>query len=147
MKKLVGISIVVIFSLWSAMSLASSHSPVGVWTTISDKDNKPRAVVVVTKRKGVFYGKIRKVYKRPGDTGRCVKCPPPFKDKKVAGMQIMWGVKKTGKNRWSGGKILDSKTGKIYKVKLSLSDGGKRLKVRGYIGFSLLGRTQTWIRK
>jgi len=60
-------------------------------------------------------------------------------------MTIMSGVKKDG-DVWDGGKILDPKTGKVYKVKLTLDNGGQKMDVRGYIGFSLLGRSQTWYR-
>jgi uncharacterized protein (DUF2147 family) len=42
----------------------------------------------------------------------------------------------------SGGKILDPENGKTYKCSLTLEEGGQKLKVRGLIGFSLLGRTQ-----
>jgi uncharacterized protein (DUF2147 family) len=47
---------------------------------------------------------------------------------------------------WSGGEILDPKNGKIYRAKMSLSEDGKSLNVRGFIGVSLIGRTQTWWR-
>ena len=47
---------------------------------------------------------------------------------------------------FEGGDILDPNNGKVYQVKLKLIDGGAKLEVRGYIGISLLGRTQTWIR-
>ncbi len=40
----------------------------------------------------------------------------------------------------------DPDNGRVYKTKLRLDDGGRKLRVRGFIGFSLLGRTQTWVR-
>ena len=58
----------------------------------------------------------------------------------------MWGLKQTGNNVWSGGQILDPKIGKIYSCKMTVAPDGKTLTVRGYLGFSLLGRNQTWIR-
>ena len=61
-------------------------------------------------------------------------------------MEIMWGLRKSG-NDYSGGRIMDPEDGKIYRCKLRLIDGGKKLEVRGYIGFALLGRTQTWLRE
>jgi uncharacterized protein (DUF2147 family) len=48
---------------------------------------------------------------------------------------------------WDGGKILDPVKGQIYNAKLSLADNGRSLKVRGYIGVSLFGRTQIWVRE
>jgi len=76
----------------------------------------------------------------------CDKCEGERHNKPVVGMVIMWGVKKDG-DVWDSGQILDPGKGKTYKVKLSLSDDGQKLDVRGYIGMPMLGRTQTWIRK
>ena len=56
----------------------------------------------------------------------------------------MWGVRSEGGNVYSGGTILDPKTNKQYKVKIT--DNGGTLTVRGYMGVSLLGRNQTWQR-
>jgi uncharacterized protein (DUF2147 family) len=61
-------------------------------------------------------------------------------------MTFMWGITKQGDD-YQGGEILDPKTGKIYRAKMNLADGGKKLNVRGFIGFSLLGRTQVWDRE
>ena len=62
----------------------------------------------------------------------------------LAGETIMWGVRSEGGNVYSGGTILDPKTNKQYKVKIT--DNGGTLTVRGYMGVSLLGRNQTWQR-
>lgn len=55
------------------------------------------------------------------------------------------GMKKDG-SEYNGGQILDPANDKVYRSKLSVTDGGRRLNVRGYIGIPMLGRTQTWIR-
>ena len=120
-------------------------SPTGTWTTIDDADGKARATVRVYNNGGVLSAKIIKVIrKKSGDTGRCSKCPGNFKNKPIRGLTFMWGLKKTGENEWSGGKILDPKKGKIYKAKVTLK--GNKLYVRGYFGVSLFGRTQVWVR-
>lgn len=126
------------------VALAASNSPLGTWTTIDDKTGAKRAVVSITESKGMLYGTIQKVYKQAGDTGYCKKCPGKFKGKKVVGLTFLWGLKKEGANTWGGGKILDPKSGKIYRAKATLK--GNRLEVRGYVGISLLGRTQVWVR-
>jgi uncharacterized protein (DUF2147 family) len=56
----------------------------------------------------------------------------------------MWGYKPAGNGAWSGGQIIDPNNGKIYKSNLKLN--GNTLDVRGFIGFSALGRTQHWHR-
>ncbi|MFX9518072.1 DUF2147 domain-containing protein [Acinetobacter baumannii] len=43
--------------------------------------------------------------------------------------------------------MLDPASGKVYSVKLTPVEGGRKLDVRGFMGFSLLGRTQTWTRR
>jgi len=61
-------------------------------------------------------------------------------------MRILWDSQKS-KDEWTNGKILAPDTGKIYGCILSLEGNGNRLKVRGFIGMSLFGRTQHWARE
>lgn len=122
----------------------AASSPVGKWTTIDDKTGEKRAVVTITESGGTLSGVIDKIYPQPGDTGICDKCPGAFKGKKIQGLRFLWGLKNEGNNEWGGGSILDPKSGKIYKAKATLE--GNKLQVRGYLGVSLLGRTQTWVR-
>lgn len=124
--------------------VALAQSPAGTWTTIDDKTGKKRAVVRIVVSGNTLSGTIVKVYPQPGDKGICQNCPGAFKDKPVMGMQFLWGLKDKGNGEWDGGKILDPKTGKIYRAKVTLQ--GNKLLVRGYIGVSILGRTQTWVR-
>ncbi len=132
--------------LFTVLYLPSAlASPQGRWVTIDDKTGKKRAVVQVSVSGNQLSGRIVNVFKQPGDTGICGKCPGHFKNKKIEGLQFLWGLKKTGENTWSGGKILDPKTGKIYKAKLT--EKGNKLHVRGYVGASLFGRTQVWHRQ
>ena len=119
----------------------------GYWTTINDVDNMPRSVIQIYKTKGTIEGRIIKIYPRSGDHDFCVHCPEPMKNKPIKGLKILWGLKQDSNLAWSGGKILDPKKGKVYKCKMSLDQTGKKLNVRGYIGISLFGRTQTWIRR
>ncbi|MBN9230467.1 MAG: signal peptidase [Legionella sp. 40-6] len=128
----------------SCLSSAYAGSASGTWTTIDDKTGQKRAVVSVSDSGGTLSGVISKVYPQPGDTGVCIKCPGAFKGKKIQGLRFLWGLKSEGPNQWGGGYILDPKSGKIYRAKVTLE--GNKLLVRGYVGMSLLGRTQTWVR-
>ncbi|MEA3004911.1 MAG: hypothetical protein QOI94_180, partial [Acidobacteriaceae bacterium] len=76
---------------------------------------------------------------------RCTPCTGEQKGRPVVGLRIFWDLQKDG-DAWSGGTILDPESGKMYKCLLSREDGGEKLKVRGFIGLSLLGRTQYWLR-
>ncbi len=115
------------------------------WVTLDDKTGKPRAEVLFEKEKNTFCARIVSVHPKPGDTGICSKCPGEFKDKPTDGLVFVWGLTQKGNNNWDGGQLLDPKTGKIYRVKMLMK--GDKLYVRGYIGVSIIGRTQIWERK
>ena len=68
-----------------------------------------------------------------------------LRDRPVVGMELMRGFRYEGDNRWAGGTIYDPESGKTYKCKMTLA-APNELKVRGYIGVSLFGRTTTWTR-
>lgn len=126
----------------------AQQSPVGHWTTIDDATKKPKSIVeIYTTTNGSLAGKVTQVLQ--SDTGPhpvCDKCSGERKGKPVEGMVILWGVSKKG-NSWEGGRILDPKSGKEYSVKMTPSADGNSMEVRGFMGLSLLGRTQTWQRK
>lgn len=128
-------------------AMATNISPVGVWATISDKTDKARSLIQITKNKGELYGKVIKIFKEPDDIGICKECPGKFKDKKIDGMTILWGLRRTGAREWRYGKILDPKSGSIYSAEIHVAPNGKSLEIRGYLGISLFGRSQTWIRE
>jgi uncharacterized protein (DUF2147 family) len=140
--------LLLIGALTAGCAWAANDSPVGKWKTISDEDGKPRAIIEIVENNGVYEGFIRERFPRSDDDpeGKCRDCPGQFKDQPIIGMRNLWGLKKEGKE-YKGGEILDPKKGKIYKAKMSLSEDGKTLKVRGFIGVSLIGRTQTWLRE
>ena len=123
-------------------------TPVGLWKTIDDKTKTERALVRITEAGGVLSGRVEKVLAADAEPGvKCDKCEDDRKDQPMLGMEILRAVKKSSSdNLWDGGTILDAREGKIYKVRLQTSDGGKKLEVRGYVGMPMLGRTQTWLR-
>ncbi len=121
-------------------------SPVGMWHTISDVDGKPRGIVEIREEKGVFIGTARGTLRKDEPVNAtCDKCPGARKGKPIEGMDILTGLRANG-DEWTGGEVLDPDTGKVYKAKIKLADGGKKLVLRGFIGFSLIGRSQTWVR-
>ncbi len=58
----------------------------------------------------------------------------------------MTGFAANGEGKWTGGRIYDPNNGKTYKCTLELANDGT-LKVRGYVGISWFGRTETWTRQ
>ncbi|MBB6182763.1 DUF2147 domain-containing protein [Oleiagrimonas soli] len=132
--------------LASLPALAASNSPVGTWKTIDDDTGQAKAIVQITEHDGVLEGKILQVLKSDdGPHPICKKCDGARHNQPIEGMTFVWGLTRDG-DEWDGGRILDPKSGKVYKASMQLVDGGQKLKVRGYIGFSLLGRTQVWLR-
>jgi uncharacterized protein (DUF2147 family) len=70
-----------------------------------------------------------------------------LRDRKVLGLRVLTGVAAAPdkKGAWRGGKIYDPKNGKTYRCTLTLDRQG-RMKLRGFIGISLIGRTSYWTR-
>lgn len=133
-------------ALSAPLALRAQLSPVGVWHTISDTDGKPRGIIEITEVNGEFVGTVKGTLvegEKPGKV--CERCTDDRKGQPLMGMQILRGLKPDG-DEWTGGRILDPDNGKVYKAKVKLIEGGKKLVLRGYIGFSLLGRSQTWVR-
>jgi len=133
---------------WLTVYAADFSSPVGVWKTIDDHSGKPRGLIRIELVDGRYQGRIEKIFSEPGEdlNPKCVKCEGPRHNQPIIGLTFMWGLTQQG-DQYQGGEILDPKTGKIYRAKLRLEDGGKKLNVRGFIGFSLLGRSQVWYRE
>ncbi|MEO8809744.1 MAG: DUF2147 domain-containing protein [Rhodanobacter sp.] len=139
--------------LAAGAAIAANDTPVGTWKTIDDDTHQAKSIVEITDNNGELQAHIVKLLNRSpediakeGEVAVCKECEGERKDKPIEGMNIMWGVHRDG-DTWDGGHILDPKNGKVYKVKLSMLDGGQKLNVRGFIGFSLLGRSQQWERQ
>jgi uncharacterized protein (DUF2147 family) len=132
---------------FGAARAGTDASPLGTWTTIDDVSHKPRALVEISEHDGVLSGRIVRLFREPDEDPdpRCEDCTGPRHDQRVLGMTILWDLHRRGEN-WDGGEILDPETGSIYRCTLRTSADGGKLEVRGFIGISLLGRTQVWSR-
>ena len=139
----------VAFALATASLVAmAQNTPVGLWRTIDDDGKTEKSTVRITSAGGVLTGKVEHITDPAKANEVCSKCEDDRKDKPIVGMVIISGAKQDAEEpeKWTGGMILDPSKGKIYKVTLKLTDGGKKLDVHGYIGFSLIGRSQEWVR-
>lgn len=130
----------------SPIASNNSHStPVGRWKTIDDATGKVKSIVAIRAVNGELDGTIETLFNPPVPHPTCYLCSGSLKDRPLVGLQVLSGFKRDG-NEWSGGKVLDPESGKIYHASLTLEDGGKKLRLRGYIGVPLLGRTEHWVR-
>ena len=117
----------------------------GLWISKDDKTGKEKSEVLIYNQDGKLYGKIVRLL-LPEDQGKlCLECKGDKKNKPIAGLVIVKDLSLED-DVWEDGTILDPKTGKVYDCYINLEDTNT-LKVRGYLGFSLLGRTQIWKRK
>lgn len=140
---------ILVATFWIGFTCLANTNIVGVWKTIDDETGAVKSLVEISEAGGQFSGKISKLFIKTDEDQypECDKCPGDKKNKPLIGLEILWGLKKESENKWSGGEIMDPKKGKVYSCKMELMDDGKKLKVRGFLGFSLLGRTQIWERQ
>ncbi len=128
---------------------ADGNEVLGVWNTA---DNKGQ--VEIFKQEGRFRARIIKLKEPnnpPGDkdAGRPKldreNPRPELRNRPLVGLEILNGLNYAGKNLWEDGHVYDPENGKTYKCKMTLA-ATNRLEMRGFIGFSLLGRTTVWTR-
>ncbi|AFL81854.1 hypothetical protein Aeqsu_2394 [Aequorivita sublithincola DSM 14238] len=123
---------------------AVAQDVTGKWKTIDDETGEAKSVVEIYKENGKIYGKVVEIFDASKRDRTCTECSGSDKNKSIMGLVIIKGLEKDG-DEYNDGTITDPTNGKVYKCYIEL-DGPNTLDVRGYIGFSLLGRTQTWKR-
>jgi uncharacterized protein (DUF2147 family) len=69
---------------------------------------------------------------------------PSLRQRPLLGLTIFQGFHYVGDSTWEGGRIYNPDDGRVYRGRITL--WGDTLKMRGYIGLPLLGRTQIWTR-
>jgi uncharacterized protein (DUF2147 family) len=134
------LSIVVFF----IFQVSFSQTIFGKWKTVDDETGMENGIVEIYEKAGKVYGRIIEILEKEKKHFKCEMCEGEDKNKPVLGLVIIKGLKKKG-DFFEGGKITDPKNGKSYHCKMNL-EGKDKLIVRGYIGISLFGRSQTWFR-
>ena len=131
---------------WTA--LAQGATAAGLWTTFSDRSGQADGLVRIVEVDGELRGTVVAVFSPPAPSPAplCEECSGELKNKPVIGMTILRGLRWDGAE-YSGGEILDPDDGNVYRCSMRLSEDGRTLEVRGYIGIALFGRTQRWQRQ
>ena len=120
-------------------------TPEGLWRTFDDRTGRERGLVRIQRQGDELIGRIVGTTD-PAEAARtCDLCQGDRKGKPIEGLTIISGMRQDG-TAWGGGQILDPQTGSVYRCTMRLADGGRTLIVRGFVGLSLLGRSQTWLR-
>lgn len=144
MKRTLAVAILAAFfaPAWAQMT------PVGVWHTFDEDTGELSSEIRIVETTGVLSGRIEKLLRKDAKQNAvCEKCTDDRKDKPIIGMEVIRGARRADdKAVWEDGKVLDPKNGMVYKLKLTPTEAGKKLQVRGFQGFSLFGRTQVWTR-
>lgn len=141
-KKISGIIFIMIFSV-SAFS-QNKDAILGKWLNASGQGQ-----IIIYKTGEKYSGKLVWLKEPDGEDGkpkRDVKNPKPeLKNRPLLGIQILQNFTYSGDGVWEDGSIYDPKTGKVYSCKISMVSSDE-LYIRGYVGISLLGRTEIWKR-
>jgi len=124
--------------------LTFSQSILGKWKTIDDETGIEKGIVEIYEKGGHIYARILDILEPQYKNSKCSLCCCEQKNEPLVGLVIIKGLKKDD-NEYNGGTVLDPKNGKHYKCYIKLEEKDK-LKVRGYLGVALFGRTQYWYR-
>ena len=115
----------------------------GKWVNSTSEAN-----IEITKRSDKYFGKIvwlKEPKDEKGNTKTDVKNPvASLRSRTIVGLEILKDFTYDD-GEWTGGKIYDPKSGKTYSCNISVKKNGD-LSMRGYIGVSLIGRTEIWKR-
>jgi hypothetical protein len=126
---------------------AAGPTAAGLWEKRDDA-GQPQGWFRIAERNGAYEGQIVRMFPKPGQnpaSWRCTKCEGEQKDAPVLGLTFIKGMKRQGL-AYEDGKILDPRDGSVYSARMELSPDGRQLSVRGYLGISLLGKTEVWTR-
>ena len=140
MYKAICIFIITVIS----MTTLNAQEVFGKWKTIDDNTGVAKSIVEIYEKDGKVFGKVIEILKKDRADALCTECEGADKDKPIQGLVIIRGLEKDG-DEYNDGRILDPESGTLYKCYIELEEPNK-LKVRGYVGISLLGRTQYWVR-
>ena len=130
---------------WPAAAAAARlASPVGLWQPL-DSAGRPLGLIRIFEANGLYYGRIEPSSPDDDRNTRCTRCTDDRHDQPIIGLMLLRHLKPEN-GEYGGGDILDPDTGRIYGCTLRLTHGGREAIMRGFLGISLLGRSQTWRR-
>ena len=112
----------------------------GNWVTIDDETGVEKSIIKLYIENDTLYGRIETLLLEEDQDQLCTNCTGSELNQPIEGLIILKGLTRD-EEQWTGGTILDPANGKEYQCTLTL-EGDSELNVRGFIGFSFIGRTQ-----
>lgn len=113
----------------------ATQSPVGYWKMIDATTGKTKSIVqIMQSNNNTLVGKVIKVF------------PDANANHDVMLGKVILSDLRSHQNQWNEGKIFDTENGNTYQCSMHLTENGKKLNIRGYIGIPLIGHSQIWER-
>ena len=129
---------------------AAAPTAAGLWQAVDDDTKQPTGWFLISARDGVYSGILAKMFLKPGEDPNavCDQCKDDRLNHPWLGLEIVRSMKQDAEHpeKFVDGTILDPRDGKVYKATMTVSPDGQTLTVRGYVGFSLLGKNVYWTR-
>jgi uncharacterized protein (DUF2147 family) len=145
--KLMTVAAVVAVTAGTVPVRAAEPTAAGLWEQVDENSGKAESWFKISERGGVYEGNVVKIFSKPGEDENwvCNKCEGAEKGAPVLGLTLIKAMQRNGLS-YEHGTIMDPRDGSVYRALMKLSPDGQKLEVRGYLGISLFGRSQTWNR-
>ena|SRR6516162_7422289 len=129
---------------------SAAPTAAGLWQAVDEDTKQPTGWFLISARDGVYSGILAKMFLKPGEDPNavCDQCKDDRLNHPWLGLEIVRSMKQDAEHpeKFVDGTILDPRDGKVYKATMTVSPDGQTLTVRGYVGFSLLGKNVYWTR-
>ena len=141
-KKIFGLIFILMFTL--PVFSQNRDAVLGKWLNVSGEGQ-----IMIYKKGNEYFGKLvwlKSPNDEKGNPKLDIKNPEiSLITRPVLGLEILKNFSYDGEGIWVDGSIYDPKTGKTYSCKMSM-ESSEKLDIRGFVGFSILGKTETWTR-
>ncbi len=150
MKRYLRNALVLLFGFGMSVSVLAqnNNSAEGYWQTRDDVTHKPSSVIHIYKKGAEWIGQTSHIYVegKQKSSDICTACHGSQHNKPMLGLVIISHMKEVGAGRYKNGYVLDPRDGKIYHAQMTVADHGRVLKLRGYVGAPMFGKTTQWYR-